>query len=158
MFVNASLTPADYDRTKTGKGTTMADEIKAALYLRSAAHNDDAIEEQRRLCGEYAAARGWRIVATFLDNGASDVRADRPGLQALRQYVREERPTVVLVTEVARIARDLETLNDFLDFCVDHGMEIACVTGPAALLDRSRRRTSAQGGLPPTLRLTGGTR
>ena len=52
----------------------MTDRPVAALYLRSAAANADAIAEQRRLCTEYAAARGWSVGEIFVDDGVSGLR------------------------------------------------------------------------------------
>jgi len=107
----------------------MADKITAALYLRSATDNEDAIEHQRRLCTKHAAEEGLRIAATFVDKAVSGVKVDRPGLNVLRQFVREGRANLVLVASPDRIARDFRLLKDIVSFCDDHGARIASAAG-----------------------------
>lgn len=105
----------------------------AALYLRSATRNDDAIAEQHRVCTEHAKTRGWSVGEIFVDNGTSGVCDDRPKLGALRDCLREGRVSVVITADAARVFRDLDKLDDFIDFCHAMGSELwyAGATGPA---------------------------
>lgn len=66
-----------------------------------------AAQEQR--CRAYALARGYEITETFRDSGSGN-KIDRPGLGALRAFLRDHQrdPHVVLVTDIQRIARPFD--------------------------------------------------
>lgn len=87
----------------------MNDTLTAALYLRAAATNDDAIADQRARCTNHAISAGYSLGEVFVDNGASGLR-DRPGLAALRACIEAGRAQVVVATDPDRIARDFEFL------------------------------------------------
>lgn len=98
----------------------------AALYLRSAVSDDDAIAEQRRLCTDYAEVRGWRILDAIVDNGVSGMR-DAPGLTVLRDRIANGEAQAVIATDLARISRDPDRAHAFARFCRQHDAELCFV-------------------------------
>ena len=107
----------------------MTDTVTAALYLRSAAINDNAIADQRARCTAQMITAGYSLGDVFVDNGVGSL-GDRPGLAALRAYVEQGRAQVVLVTDPARIARDVETVTEQERFFERHGVKLVYVDLP----------------------------
>lgn len=63
---------------------------------------ESSIEDQLRVCREYAAARGWTIAAEFGDRGISGAAlGNRPGAQAAIAAARD----VLLVNDLSRLSR-----------------------------------------------------
>ena len=63
---------------------------------------------------EFAQARGWEVVAEFVDPGETGTNMDRLGLQAALRAVEEGAFDVLLVHELSRLSRRLyDTLNLF---------------------------------------------
>jgi site-specific DNA recombinase len=97
--------------------------MDVSLYLRLSedAHGTElGIDRQLKECTEYADARGWRIVETFVDNDISATTgAHRPGFEALL----ESSPAAVLCWHLDRLLRvsgDLDVLaHDVGDACVE---------------------------------------
>ncbi len=78
------------------------------------------VEEGRSLSAqeaemrEFAEARGWEIVAEFVDAGETGTNTERPGLQAALEAVGRGEFDVLLVHELSRLSRSLrDTLNIF---------------------------------------------
>jgi DNA invertase Pin-like site-specific DNA recombinase len=107
----------------------MLDTLIAAIYLRSAATNDDAIAEQRGRCTTRVCAAGWKVGEIFIDNGVSGMR-DRPVLVALRACIRERRAQIVVATDADRIFRDIDVLGDFGQFLRCEGVSLVLTEQP----------------------------
>ncbi|WP_375173882.1 recombinase family protein [Pseudooceanicola sp.] len=101
----------------------MTTQLNALLYLRAASASDAAIAEQRRLCTDYAEARGWRILDAIVDNGVGGM-GDAPGLTILRDRIAGREAQAVIATDLARISRDPERLRAFARFCRQHGADL----------------------------------
>ncbi|QQA42585.1 recombinase family protein [Pelagovum pacificum] len=99
----------------------------ALLYRRSARSSDVAIGEQRGLCTDYAAARGWRILDVVVDTGVGGV-AEPTGLTILRERIASGGAQAVIATDLARISRDPERVQAFARFCRQHGADLCCAT------------------------------
>ena len=89
---------------------------KAVLYLRVSKH-EQTIENQRIELERVAAARGWKVIATFKDEGVSgafgrEVRAQYDSM--LKQGV-QAKFDVVLAWDVSRLSRSLVDLVTTLD-------------------------------------------
>ncbi|CUH36598.1 hypothetical protein JSE7799_01220 [Jannaschia seosinensis] len=104
----------------------------AALYLRSAVSDDDAIAEQRRLCTDYAEARGWRILDVIVDNGVGGIGVAR-GLTVLRDRIANGDAQAIIATDLARISRDPCHAHAFARFCRQHGADLCIVEHPIGL-------------------------
>jgi DNA invertase Pin-like site-specific DNA recombinase len=104
---------------KNGKDDTLAHlrgPAEAVLYARVSsdrqAREGDGARSQEQRCRAYAETRGYRVVASFPDEGVSGALVDRPGLVALLQFVRARRDAtgrevVVVVDDISRVARDV---------------------------------------------------
>ena len=89
---------------------------RAVLYLR-VSKNEQTIENQRIELERVAAAKGWKVIATFKDEGVSgafgrEVRAQYDSM--LKQGV-QAKFDVVLAWDVSRLSRSLVDLVTTLD-------------------------------------------
>lgn len=87
--------------------------MRVAIYLRVS--TDDQADKyglpaQLRACREYAATRGWSIIAEISDEGVSGVILERPGLDRVRNMAREKAIDVVLMYDADRLSRELAHL------------------------------------------------
>ena len=106
----------------------MTEPTIAAIYLRSAVSDDNAMAWQRSRCEAFSAARGWRISEIFSDNGTSGEQ-DRSGLQALRAHLQDGGARIVLADDVVRLARDPDLLDTFCRDCEQAGASIYTADG-----------------------------
>ncbi len=87
---------------------------KAVIYCRissqAQSEKGDGLESQATRCREFAKYKGLTIIETFKDT-KSGAMIDRPGMQAMLQYLRKHRREgmVVIVDDINRLARSLET-------------------------------------------------
>lgn len=83
---------------------------RVALYARYSSDNqrDASIEDQLRLCRDYATRQNWTIVETYVDRAVSGASLMRVGIQALMSDAQRGRFDVVLAEALDRISRDQE--------------------------------------------------
>ena len=88
---------------------------RVAVYLRVSAA-EQTVENQRRELEAVAERHGWRVVATFKDEGISGTkgRAKRPGLDQLCQGIARREFDQVAAWSVDRLGRSLLDLLGFL--------------------------------------------
>ncbi len=83
--------------------------IRVATYARVStdmqAEEGKSISAQQAEMREFAAARGWTIVAEFVDPGFSGSDLDRPALDSLRAAAQERTFDILLVHELSRLSR-----------------------------------------------------
>ncbi|MFO1097882.1 MAG: recombinase family protein [Xanthobacteraceae bacterium] len=82
---------------------------RVALYARYSSDNQSvaSIEDQFRICREYAAREKWKVVGTYHDaaiSGASVIL--RPGIQSLLQDAQRGKFEIVLAEALDRVSRD----------------------------------------------------
>lgn len=103
---------------------------RAIGYARISRETEEStsIARQREAISGAAAARGWDLVEIVEDVSVSATKArlDRPGLDRVRQAIRDRRADVVLVWRLDRIARSVVDFGTILD----EGVEIASATEP----------------------------
>ena len=94
---------------KTAKTTTGQ---RVALYARysSDLQSDHSIEDQVRLCREFAEKNGWQIVEHYSDAGLSGASLMRPGIQALLRDALSGAFDIVLAEALDRLSRDQEDI------------------------------------------------
>jgi site-specific DNA recombinase len=90
-----------------------------ALYARVStemqAEEGFSIEAQLNEMRAYAAQRGWKVVAEFVDAGISGSTMDRPGLRALLEAAQAHQFDVVLVHELSRLSRSVFDTFEIFD-------------------------------------------
>ncbi|WP_316861083.1 recombinase family protein [uncultured Cohaesibacter sp.] len=74
----------------------------------------DGLSSQEARCREYASYKGLEVVETFQDD-ASGGLVDRPGIQSMLRYIRQRKndPHVVIIDDISRLARGLESASLF---------------------------------------------
>ncbi|WP_372394604.1 recombinase family protein [Azospirillum sp. HJ39] len=89
--------------------------MKAALYARYSSDNqrDASIEDQLRLCRNYAERQGWRIVDSYSDRAISGSSLLRPGVQDLIADGLKRRFDIILTESLDRLSRDQEDIAGF---------------------------------------------
>jgi DNA invertase Pin-like site-specific DNA recombinase len=86
-------------------------ERQAVLYARVASvsqHNEDAFDARLARCSDYAVAKNYQVVGRFVDH-ASGLSADRPQLKSMLKFLRSRRNVVVVIDDLAGLARDIRT-------------------------------------------------
>ena len=83
---------------------------RVALYARYSSDNqrDASIEDQLRLCRDYAARQSWTVVESYADRAVSGDSLLRAGIQAVIADAQQSRFDVVLTEALDRISRDQE--------------------------------------------------
>jgi site-specific DNA recombinase len=83
---------------------------RVALYARysSDSQRDASIEDQLRLCSEYAQKQGWTVVDTYFDRAVSGDSLLRDGILEVMQDALKHGFDVVLAEALDRISRDQE--------------------------------------------------
>ncbi len=84
--------------------------LRAAIYARySSEHQRDAsIDDQMRLCREYAEAHGWEVTQAYSDAAISGASTVRPGYQVMLDAARRGGFDIVLAEALDRLSRDQE--------------------------------------------------
>ena len=84
--------------------------MKVAIYARYSSDNqrDASIADQLRVCREFAARQGWKVVQEFTDHAISGATLLRSGFQALMRDALNQRFDVVLAEALDRFSRDQE--------------------------------------------------
>ncbi|OUL64687.1 resolvase, partial [Acetobacter senegalensis] len=86
--------------------------MKVALYARYSSDNqrDASIEDQLRLCREYAARQDWNVVDSYSDRAVSGASLLRPGIQELMQDAQRGKFSIILAEAMDRLSRDQEDI------------------------------------------------
>ena len=103
-------------------------QIKAVIYCRSASSNqlkgDSNIKAQEKRCREFAKHKNYEIVQTFHDQGLSGKLVNRPGIAQLLSFLKsnyKHYPHIVIIDDISKLARDLQTHADFKKTISDVG-------------------------------------
>jgi site-specific DNA recombinase len=92
--------------------------MRAAIYARNSVDKKDSttIEDQLRMCRDYARSRGFEIVSEFTDPGISGTAvANRPGFLALMAAAQACAFTEIVVMDMPRFSRNAGDCNKALD-------------------------------------------
>ncbi|WEQ55027.1 recombinase family protein [Komagataeibacter nataicola] len=86
--------------------------MKVALYARYSSDNqrDASIEDQLRLCRDYAARHEWNVVDSYTDRAVSGASLMRPGIQELMQDAQRGKFSIILAEAMDRLSRDQEDI------------------------------------------------
>ena len=112
------------------------DQPRAALYARVSTGegmqaDGFSIEAQFTEMREFAAHRGWEVVAEFVDIGVSGTKTERPQLDAMKAAAAEHAFDVLLVHDLSRLSRAsvYETFGIF-EYLGKHDVGFASVKEP----------------------------
>jgi hypothetical protein len=86
--------------------------IWAALYARVSSDLQSAasMEDQLRVCAEWAAKEGWQVAGSYTDQGISGASLNRPGIQQLFQDADARKFDIILTESLDRLSRDQEDI------------------------------------------------
>lgn len=151
--------------------------MRAAIYVRVSTEDQVrhgySLAEQRDACNRRAVSLGAKSVLEFADEGISGATLDRPGLNALREAVREGQIDIIIVRDPDRLSRKLAhqlliteefekagVRLDFLDFTwqdTPEGRMFYAIRGAIAEFEkekirermtRGKTQKARQGGIP----------
>lgn len=151
--------------------------MQAAIYVRVStedqARHGYSLAEQRDACYRRAVSLGAASVLAFADEGVSGALLDRPGLNALREAVREGQVDIIILRDPDRLSRKLAhqlllteefekagVRLDFLDFTwqdTPEGKLFYSIRGAIAEFEkekirermtRGKTQKAKQGGIP----------
>ncbi|MBD8554580.1 recombinase family protein [Rhizobium sp. CFBP 8762] len=108
---------------------------RVAIYCRSAASNADIIKRQCDILRALALNYRWKIVLSYIDDGYSGSRLDRPGLNAMMKAA-ATLPLpfdIVMIESHSRIARDLTLFRSCVEALQNGGIELISARGSVAL-------------------------
>lgn len=98
---------------------------RAALYLRQSKSDDEGIERQTERTTALATARGWKVVATFIDNDVSASRPRGPKTAWGRMLATSDDIDVVIGVDLDRVVRSTRDLNTL----INHGLMLVTLDG-----------------------------
>lgn len=113
------------------KARATAGGIYAAIYCRSATEEQGAptaLDRQEAACRAYARERGYLIGPVVRETG-SGLRSDRVGLTELRGAIESGSIDLVLVTDLARLSRDPQTLRRAIAAWEASGVRVVTIEG-----------------------------
>ena len=84
--------------------------MKVAIYARYSSENqrEASIEDQFRICREFARKQGWHIAGEYSDHAISGATLMRPGFQSMMSEALRGKVDVVLAEALDRFSRDQE--------------------------------------------------
>jgi site-specific DNA recombinase len=112
----------------------MTDPARAALYLRVSttrqAEVDLSIPDQQAQTSDYCARRGWRVVAEYVESGASAMDDHRPEFQRMiERACDDDRPIdMIVVHSFSRFFRDAFGLEMYVRKLTKHGVRLVSIT------------------------------
>jgi len=103
--------------------------MKAALYARvSTKNHGQDVQVQTRDLEQFAEARGWQLVDSYLDSGICGAKDRRPELDRLMADAHRRRFDVVVVWKFDRFARSVSHLLRALETFQSLGIEFVSLT------------------------------
>lgn len=96
--------------------------MKAIAYARTAAKDPSAISNQLSDIRKHACEINAEICAEFWDDGASGLESHR--LQDLFKYIKSKKVDAVIVTDMARLSRDMLDLMKFRQDLNKYGVKL----------------------------------
>ena len=106
-------------------------QLKAVIYCRVSSsaqvRKGDGLGSQESRCRDYARHKGCEVVEVFKDEGASGGMIDRPGMQAMLQFLRvhKREEYLVIIDDISRLARGLDAHIQLRTSISDAGGKLA---------------------------------
>ena len=105
--------------------------MRAALYARVSTEDQAknySIPSQLEAMRKFALEHGFDVVREFIDEGVSGTILDRPALNELREYIRQNMAEAVIAYDPDRVSRKLVHLMVLADEFERHGIQLHFVT------------------------------
>lgn len=91
-------------------------EIRAAIYMRVATHDQLATAEQRKECERYIREKGYQFAGEYIDMGVRGINNTRSALDAMTIDAHIGEIDRIIVLSLARISRKQQ---EAFSFCSD---------------------------------------
>ena len=101
----------------------MSSKSKVAIYARVST-DEQTVDSQLRDLREYAASRGWRDVAEFVDIGISGSKSSRPEWNELWDEIQKGRIRILLVHALDRLGRSLPHLVKIISTLIEKNITL----------------------------------
>ena len=111
---------------------TLKDQLRAGIYARLSETYDaaESVPTQLAKGTAHAERRGWRVAATFKDDGYSAFKEiSRDDFIRLIEAIEHGDIDVVIVRDIDRLTRNLTDWNQFEKACVRHAVRLSPYTG-----------------------------
>ena len=105
--------------------------MRVWIYTRLSNDDDperDSLQNQERICREFAAQRGDQIVGQSSDNNISGMNFSRRGLSQLTAAVEDSRLDGVVVKDISRLGRHRTQTALFIDYLRERGVRVISAT------------------------------
>lgn len=105
--------------------------MRVWIYTRLSNDGDperDSLQNQERICREFAAQRGDQIVGQSSDNNISGMNFSRRGLSQLTAAVEDCRLDGVVVKDISRLGRHRTQTALFIDYLRERGVRVISAT------------------------------
>jgi site-specific DNA recombinase len=105
---------------------------RTVIYLRQSLDREGnalAITRQRTECRNLCSRRRWKIADEYADNDTSATNGHRPQYEAMLDAVRDGNVSRIVAYHADRLYRQPRDLEDLIDLCNAHAVEIATVSG-----------------------------
>lgn len=107
-----------------------------ALYSRSATDDKEAIDKQMAELTKYCADNNIEDFKHYVDNNQSGISRNRPALNQLIKDLRANEIGEVIVTDIARLSRDMHNLAVLLNSEIEaHGAKLITLDNGEYRLD-----------------------
>lgn len=103
---------------------------KCAIYCRVGLKDDASIESQKQSLLKYAQEMGYTETAAYLDNGYSGNDPQRPAYKQLNTDICAGKIGAVLLADPARIWRNMDGCNGWLDLMDKKSVTVLCRNAP----------------------------
>src|SRR5690625_1259809 len=110
---------------------------KAVIYARQSTDLQQSIPAQLSALRDWIKTNTDAVVINEFQDALSGKNTNRPGLKALRNYIKEFEVDMVVVWRYDRLARSLTDLSKFLESCVDLNIKVISITEPLSQGDDS---------------------
>jgi DNA invertase Pin-like site-specific DNA recombinase len=97
---------------------------KAIIYTRVALADGGSVTRQKSMCQKYCDENDIEVVGVYTDDGASGLELFRTGLYEAIEHSRTEKVDLLLVSDKARLARDISLYMDIQKTLHRHGVKI----------------------------------
>lgn len=108
--------------------------MKVAIYLRVST-NHQTVENQEKQLKLFAKSRGWKIVKTYMDEGMSGDKTDRPAFLEMINDAKSGQFDCLLVFQLSRLGRSLNHIVSIIAELNDANVGVYCLSEHISTMD-----------------------